>query len=111
MVIVSDDASTGVFALGNRKHEPPQTLNPPVGPRIALKRHRRTQVPGKCAAGVMPNITFKESVVMGTLNRSRFELDHLLRRLATKYRGDTYDLVRHRPENNTPCTASPNPKP
>ena len=60
------------------------------------------QVPGKCAAGVMPNITFKEGVVMGTLNRSRFELDHLLRRLAAKYRGDTYDLVSQpTPESST----------
>jgi hypothetical protein len=52
------------------------------------------EVPSKCAAGVMPNITFKEAIIMGTLNRSKFEVDHLLQRLAQKYKGDTYDLVR-----------------
>jgi len=52
------------------------------------------EVPSRCAGGVMPRITFKEAITMGYINRSRHEVDHLLSRLAEKYRGDTYDLVR-----------------
>lgn len=33
-------------------------------------------------------------VPLGTVFRSRFEVDHVLQRLAAKYRGDTYDIVR-----------------
>jgi hypothetical protein len=42
----------------------------------------------------MPKITFKEAHVMGEIMRSRYEVDHLLTRLAEKYPGDSYDLVR-----------------
>jgi hypothetical protein len=61
----SDDGSTGVF-----------------------------EVPAGCAGGVMPRIAFKEGVFMGRINRSRYEVDHLLARLADEYPGDSYDLVR-----------------
>ena len=61
----SDDGSTGVF-----------------------------EVPSRCAGGVMPRITFKEAHVMGEIVRSRYEVDHLLARLAEKFQGDSYDLVR-----------------
>lgn len=96
-----------VSLLNHDAHRPPRSLTHSLAADDALGAGcvwgqlsvsfdlLRQQVPGRCAAGVMPNITFKEAVVMGTLNRSRFELDHLLQRLATKYRGDTYDLVRH----------------
>ncbi|KAJ1494469.1 PPPDE putative peptidase domain-containing protein [Baffinella frigidus] len=61
----SDDGSTGVF-----------------------------EVPSRCAGGVMPRINFKEGVVMGHIHRSRYEVDHLLARLADDFPGDSYDLVR-----------------
>jgi len=60
----SDDGSTGVF-----------------------------EVPGRCAAGVMPKITFKEGIFMGTCVRSQHEVDVLLQKMAGKYPGHSYDLV------------------
>lgn len=52
------------------------------------------EVPPRCAPAVMANLSFKEQVPLGTVFRSRFEVDHVLQRLAAKYRGDTYDIVR-----------------
>ena len=52
------------------------------------------EVPPRCAPGVMPRTTFKESVVLGYMFRSAFEVDHILQRMASSYRGTTYHLVR-----------------
>ena len=52
------------------------------------------EIPAKCATGVMPKTTLKESVVLGHMFRSAFEVDSIAQRLAAKYRGDAYDLVR-----------------
>ncbi|KAJ1466930.1 hypothetical protein T484DRAFT_1860263 [Baffinella frigidus] len=71
------------------------------------------EVPPRCASGVMPRVTYKESVVMGYvfrspvhhaygykesvvmgyIFRSRYEVDHVLRKLAARFRGDAYHLV------------------
>ena len=48
----------------------------------------------------MPRINFKEGVVMGHVHRSRYEVDHLLARLADDFPGDSYDLVPPHPSNN-----------
>uniref|UniRef100_A0A7S0HUY8 PPPDE domain-containing protein n=1 Tax=Hanusia phi TaxID=3032 RepID=A0A7S0HUY8_9CRYP len=52
------------------------------------------EIPCRCAGAIMPNVVFKESVLVGYCERSRFEVEHLLRRLSASFLGDSYDIVR-----------------
>jgi len=51
------------------------------------------EIPCRCAGAIMPNVVFKESVLVGYCERSRFEVEHLLRRLSASFLGDSYDIV------------------
>jgi hypothetical protein len=51
------------------------------------------EIQPRCAASVMPKVTYKKTVVVGTAFVSRADVDLLLSKLVMEYPGSCYDVM------------------